>query len=124
MGPCYPNLDSAYPSALPGAEIWRGHPGYRLSLCARSERRFESAPFHAKRRFSSKAAVSLRVLGVPFHAEGALTDDVLLLPPAWEAAVPRAGLRVGLSTASLYGFEPCSLSSPSRIRRGSRASAK
>jgi hypothetical protein len=59
MGPCYPNLDSAYPSALPGAGIWRGHPGYRLSLCARTERRFESALFHAKQNYSSNRRRSL-----------------------------------------------------------------
>jgi hypothetical protein len=33
--------------------------GYRLSLCARPERRFESALFHAKRNYSSNWRQSL-----------------------------------------------------------------
>jgi hypothetical protein len=41
------------------AREWRGNPGYRLSLCARSERRFESALFHAKQNYSSNWRRSL-----------------------------------------------------------------
>jgi hypothetical protein len=62
MGPCYPNLDSAYPSALPGAEIWRGHPGYRLSL-AREPSAGSKASFHAKQHSWSARFRPPRSLG-------------------------------------------------------------